>query len=288
MLLTNSQPPSPSSSSTHERVQLLYGIENIAKVQSQVVYNAKARIDVCVDSKSPSVVIEGEHVKNILLDAITNRGIKYRYITEINQSNIQYCKKLSKIIHEIRHLNGIRGNFAVTESEYIATVTIQEAQPVSQVIYSNVRSTVEQHQYLFETLWNSSTPAEKRIKEVEEGIDLGKTEVFQNPVKILESFINIIKSAKQGISLIFPTINAFLREERVGIIELLKQSATKHNVNVRIITPTNDYIEKQIQNISIAVRNEQKEEEEDQEKNNKEKDFFKVQRSKGQQLLQLP
>ena len=71
MLLTNSQPPSPSSSSTHERVQLLYGIENIAKVQSQVVYNAKARIDVCVDSKSPSIAIEGEHVKNILLDAIT-------------------------------------------------------------------------------------------------------------------------------------------------------------------------------------------------------------------------
>jgi hypothetical protein len=71
MLLTNSHPPSPSSSSTHERVQLLYDIENIAKVQSQVVYNAKARIDVCVDSKSPSIAIEGEHVKNILLDAIT-------------------------------------------------------------------------------------------------------------------------------------------------------------------------------------------------------------------------
>jgi len=43
--------------------------------------------------------------------------------------------------------------------------------------------------------------------------------------------------------LILPTVNAFLREERLGIIELLIQAATERGVNVRILTPTNDVIE---------------------------------------------
>jgi hypothetical protein len=59
MLLTTT----PSSSSTTERTELLYGIENAARIQSQVVSNTKRRIDVCVDSKSPSIVIEVEPVK---------------------------------------------------------------------------------------------------------------------------------------------------------------------------------------------------------------------------------
>jgi hypothetical protein len=46
----------------------------------------------------------------MILDSITKKGIKYRYITEINQNNIQYCKELTKIIYEIRHLDGVKGN----------------------------------------------------------------------------------------------------------------------------------------------------------------------------------
>jgi signal transduction histidine kinase len=68
-----------------------------------------------------------------------------------------------------------------------------------------------------------------------------------------------------------PTINAFLREERIGAIELLKKSAAEYNVNVRIITPSNDDVEKILQNIaSVAVRREQQE---------NQKKGFEVQRS---------
>jgi hypothetical protein len=89
----------------------------------------------------------------------------------------------------------------------------------------------------------------------------------------------MIKSAKQEILLILPTINAFLREERISSIDLLRQSATKHNVNVRIITPTNDAIEKILQNMSVSVKEEEQQEEEEEEEKNKEKVLFKVQRS---------
>ena len=126
---------------------------------------------------------------------------------------------------------------------------------------------------MFETLWSKAKPAEQKIREIEEGVDFGKTEIIQSPKKILELFINMIKSAKSEILLMLPTINAFLREERIGAIELLKQSAAEHNVNVRIITPSNDDVEKILQNtVSVAVRKEQQE-------NQKKEKGFEVQRS---------
>jgi signal transduction histidine kinase len=84
----------------------------------------------------------------------------------------------------------------------------------------------------------------------------------------------MIKSAKSEILLLLPTINAFLREERIGAIELLKKSAAEHDVNVRIITPSNDDVEKILQNntVSVAVRKEQ-------QINQKKEKGFEVQRS---------
>ncbi len=90
-------------------------------------------------------------------------------------------------------------------------------------------------------------PAELRIKEIEEGINFGRTEVIQDPKEVQHLFINMIKLAKQELLLVLPTINAFYRQERIGIIELLKQAAERdHCLNVRILTPTNDAIEKKL------------------------------------------
>src|SRR5205823_14891836 len=151
---------------------------------------------------------------------------------------------------ELRHLDGINGNFSIYDDRvYLASATLKEAQPVAQLIYSNVMTIVEQQQYLFETLWIRAIPAGIRIREIEEGITLGATQVIQVPSRILELFINIVKSAKEEVLLVLPTINAFYREERLGIIRLLKEAALDRNVNVRILTPTNDHIEQRVSNI---------------------------------------
>ena len=46
-------------------------------------------------------------------------------------------------------------------------------------------------------------------------------------------FIDLIKSAKSEILLILPTINAFLREYRIGAMQLLKElsSGTNQELN---------------------------------------------------------
>ena len=91
------------------------------------------------------------------------------------------------------------------------------------MIYSSATEIVQHQQSIFESIWNASTSAERRIKEIEGNIDLGTTEIIDNPSKTQALFIDLIKSAKFEILLILPTINAFLREHRIGAMQLLKE-----------------------------------------------------------------
>ena len=159
-----------------------------------------------------------------------------------------------KFADDIRYLDGIKGNFMLSESEYLASATLlQEVQqpmrPIQQVIYSNVKDTVEQQKYVFESFWNKAIPSEQRIKEIEEGFALDSTEVIQIPSRTQKLFLNLIKSAKEEVLLLIPTTNSFLREQRIGIIQSLKEAAAERSVNVRILTPTNNIIEEIIQNM---------------------------------------
>jgi signal transduction histidine kinase len=271
--------PSPSSSSSnanHEGTEVLYGTENTTHAILSVLYNVKLKMDICADSTWPSVAIGIDVFRNALID-MNRRGIRSRYITTITKDNLSYCKEAMKI-GELHHLDDIKGNFAVSEKEYIASATMQEASLLQQVIYSNVKEVLEQQQYVFDSFWNKSVPAEQKIKEIEEGVVLGKTEVIQSPIYTQQLFINMVKSAKHEVLLLLPTINAFYREERIGIIELLKQASEgDHRVNVRILTPTNDAIEKIIQSTVSTTRQEPNEEDERTKQNqqikNKEKRF---------------
>ncbi len=204
-------------------------------------------ISSCGDYKAPLLTIE------VLLN-FKKRGIKLRYITDITKDNISYCKELMKFADDIRYLDGIKGNFMLSESEYLASATLlQEVQqpmrPIQQVIYSNVKDTVEQQKYVFESFWNKAIPSEQRIKEIEEGFALDSTEVIQIPSRTQKLFLNLIKSAKEEVLLLIPTTNSFLREQRMGIIQSLKEAAAERSVNVRILTPTNNIIEEIIQNM---------------------------------------
>jgi two-component system, OmpR family, sensor histidine kinase VicK len=221
-------------------------------------------ISSCGDYKAPFIVFEIEEYKKLLSD-IKERGVKVRYVTDITKDNVKYCKDLMEFFaFEIRHLDGIKANFSVSETEYLASATLLEeeqvqkplATPLQQVIYSNVKDIVEQQKYVFESFWNKAIPAERRISEIEEGFALGTTEVIQIPSRIKELFIDLVKSAKEEVLLLVPTTNSFLREERIGVIQLLKESAsTEHNIRVRIITPINSIVEKIVQNMLIDQPN---------------------------------
>lgn len=233
--------------------KVLYGVETVVNTIIEFLNRTNDVVYACVDQTRPVLTLDTLDLKNAFLYA-KRRGVKLHYVTEITKDNISYCKQLMDMVDELRHLDGIKGNFYVSESGYLAPATAHEVgKSASQVIYSNVTEIIEHQRYVFDSFWNKAIQAGDRIREIEEGIDLAKTEVIQSPQKIMDTFLDMIKLAKHEILLILPTINAFLREERIGTFELLKSSILERNVIVRIITPINDQIEALLRNVSVIL-----------------------------------
>jgi len=204
-------------------------------------------IDVCDDY----IISANPSSHEVIKKRVLNTKVKFRYITEIRKDNILYCKELMKV-GQVRHLEGIRTNFVVTDSEYTSSAIMQQIHAHPEIVYSNVRSIVEQQRYLFENLWNKSISAEQKIREIEEGVELERTYVIQDRQSIQKLFIDMLKSSKSEILLVLPTANAFLREHRLGVIQLLEQAATEHGIVVRILTPTNTLIESIVKEVMTA------------------------------------
>src|ERR671922_2383282 len=137
----------------------------------QTLSKVKYRFDNCSDVRYPSIIITTEPVRKAFLD-VKNRGVRTRFITEITKDNLHYCKELMQIISEVRHLDGVKGNFAVTDTEYVSYAISEEVRPSSlrQVIRSTSKEFVEQQQHFFDVLWNKAIPAERKIMEIESGI----------------------------------------------------------------------------------------------------------------------
>lgn len=70
-------------------------------------------MNACFDFVGPSVVATDKRIMAGASD-MKKRGIKIRLITDVTKDNIQHCKKICKKImevSEIRHLDGVKGNF---------------------------------------------------------------------------------------------------------------------------------------------------------------------------------
>jgi two-component system sensor histidine kinase VicK len=190
-----------------------------------------------------------------LLDG-NKRGNNTRWVGEINNDNIQLVKSYLDLGMKIRHINNMPPmNFAVSSKElYITIDEMKGGQIAKNLLISNEHPYIRHYNSIFEDLWNGSISAEQKIKEIEEGVVLGKTEVIQNPSDIQQLFINMVKSAKHEVLLVLPTINAFYREERIGIMQLLKQAAEREDnmVNSRILTPVKYAIEERLQSMASA------------------------------------
>jgi two-component system sensor histidine kinase VicK len=248
-------------SGEEEKTETVYGVENTVSVSLQCFTQVKERHDSCGDDTLPSVIVTTEPIKNAYRELL-RRGIKTRFITEITEKNIEYCKELMKIVYELRLLEGIRGNFGVSESDYIATAIQQEGRPIPQLIHSNARAMIEQQQYFFETLWNKAIPAEQRIREIEEGIKPEVIETIREPKVTQERVFELLKSANEEILVIFSTSNAFRRQEKAGAIDFLIRTAKSKNVKVRILSPVDDHVRNVIDKIKredsksrIVIRN---------------------------------
>ena len=110
-----------SQSITNTTTRLIEGTDKVLNTELLFFSNARKRIDTCMNYTRPELAIVLEQIKKAFLDAKA-RSVRLRYITEITKDNLSYCKELALLVDELRHLDGIKGNFMLSESEYLAPV----------------------------------------------------------------------------------------------------------------------------------------------------------------------
>jgi two-component system, OmpR family, sensor histidine kinase VicK len=91
-----------------------------------------------------------------------------------------------------------------------------------------------------------------RIEEERGGIRSSNIEVIQNPRESIKIAYDLIKSAEQEVLRIFPSIHAFRRQTRMGIMHLFKE-VVEQGIKVRILIHANEEQIRQIVNEVILV-----------------------------------
>ncbi|HYF98830.1 MAG TPA: ATP-binding protein [Candidatus Saccharimonadales bacterium] len=217
-----------------EEIGTAKGFEESTKTIVDFLKNSTNNLLICADQYWPSVAI-GIDVFNKEMFDLKKRNVNCKFITEVTSENLVFCKELQKIA-DVRHLHGLKGNFAVNDSEYIASATMKNLELLSQVLYSNSSAVVEQHHFFFENLWDKSISATEKINEFEKGILPEIINVIKNPIEIQRIYLNIINSSTSEIMLILTTSSAFMKDENIKINKLLEEASDK-DIKVRIIIP---------------------------------------------------
>jgi phosphatidylserine/phosphatidylglycerophosphate/cardiolipin synthase-like enzyme len=221
----------------------------------------KKTLDLCGESAGVSIILANEPLVKEYMEA-KERGVRVRLITEITKENIRDCKKLMSLM-EIRHLDGLRGYLVIEDGEmFISQAYEDEEKLVPHMVISSASVIVEQQQYFFELLWSKAIPAKQRIKEVEEGAKREFVEMIRDPSEIQKIGFNLIKAAEEEILIIFSTANAFHRQIRAGVLQLLIEAAAQ-GVKVRMLVPMDKKIignemAKQLQDLGIDIRDNKK------------------------------
>ena len=229
-----------NTNSETQLIKVITGSENITNFMLESYPRAKEKMDTCYDLMGPSIISTDRRIMKAVLELI-NRGIKIRLITDITKENINYCKDHSKV-SEIRHIEGIKGNFGIIDGkEYVIHLINKESEAPSQIIYSNDRRSAEAQQSLFNILWKNAIPMEERIREIEYHTKSEFVDTIRDSEEIERIYLEMIMTTTRELLILFPTTNTFHRLERNELTSLLRK-ISERGVQIRILSPMDERI----------------------------------------------
>ena len=157
---------------------------------------------------------------------------------EDSKEDLNLIKKFLDLGFKIKHTNNLPPlNFIVSEEQFVSTVeNVDSKKLFDRLLQSTEPLYVEHFQTIFEELWKNSIDAEERIYQIEKGIGSESTKLINSPDQSKMLLINTIENAKQEILMIFPSINAVKRKNKIGVIDLLKEKS-QNDVKVKVLSP---------------------------------------------------
>jgi two-component system, OmpR family, sensor histidine kinase VicK len=221
----------------NEKTDVQYGVEYAINRILQTLSEVKYRFDNCGGVRNLSVIVTTEPLKKAFID-VKNRGIKTRFITEITKDNLDYCKELMRVVSEVRHLDGVKGNFAVSDTEYVSYAFSEEVRLSSlrQLVRNVSKEFVEQQQHFFDILWDKAIPAERKIMEMESGIMLPeRTEIISGADNIARLTIESVPHVKEQLDNCLDSNTPASFIEVPSVWNVFKQLRSK-GVKLRFIT----------------------------------------------------
>ena len=178
-----------------QRTDMVYGVQNVIDTVIEFASIARIRIDACVDYTRPSLAVDIDLLRKYFRKA-RKRGVKLRYVTEITKQNLIHSKKLMGMVDELRHLDGIKGNFYLSENEYLAPATKHgRGKPASELIRSSTREILTHQQYVFNSFWNAAIPAQQKILEIERGKLRHETKLLHSQEEIIDKISHMAQSS---------------------------------------------------------------------------------------------
>jgi two-component system sensor histidine kinase VicK len=239
------------SNTSSERTEIWYGVDNIISRSLEVLSRMQTTYDLCLDSTGVSPILEIEPIKKAYFE-LKNRGVKIRIITEITTQNISYCKEIMNI-GDVRHLEGIKGNFVIADGAKYAGIANTHDGKLPQLISSNVMAFVEQQQYFFEMLWDKAIPAKKRIREIEEGRSPEKLEIIEDTQKSISRAFDIMNRTQKELLVLFATPRTFSLA-LLGEAASIYRKISENGVDIKLLVPrgTVDHIEENEQMAKVG------------------------------------
>lgn len=177
------------------------------------------------------------------------KGIKLRVIIEVTKENIDSIKSLK--YHEIRHLNGIRGNFGIFDNRaYMVFIFHQENEQPDQTLWSNSKVLVDKQQVLFDKLWSMAIPLSVRSKEIKYDDKTGIEKTITNYDDIEREIESFILTCKKELT-IFSSKKILSSILNKSNITKYIPSVLEKDAIIKILTDNVDeYLIKQIVSIS--------------------------------------
>jgi len=168
-----------------------------------------------------------------------NEGL--RWLTNVDKDSLNLVKLFLDNQIRIRHLKNMPPlSFGVSDKEVAITIDKMIGGKMSKSFLISTEPLYVNHfNSLFDQLWEDGIDAEVRIRDIEEGIESTNIEIIENPKESLKVAYNIIKSAKDEVLRIYPSINSFRRQVRVGAMHLFRE-VLEHGVKVRILIPADE------------------------------------------------
>ncbi len=154
--------------------------KNVMNQSKKFMNHVKGNMDICFEKNASYFVVDDNYPYIEGYRKIRKNKGKIRVITEITKSNIKQCKKLQKMVSELRHLNRIEGGISVSDNQYMtATIALlekimsdKEKVKMSNAIFSDKEEAVIQNQSIFNTLWENAIPADVQFRKLSNNIKI--------------------------------------------------------------------------------------------------------------------